>query len=182
MKALIIIAGVLVVGLGGYAIGNLTAPSEQVIVEIPGEVEVPGRVEIREVVVEVPGPERIVEVEVVRQVLGPERIVERQVIVEVPAVVEPNDLVIQGVTRTNRISDWLGLVGEVLNTGNAIAEFVVITATFYGANGDVVCTNETLTSPDDINPGETAPFELFCTDDDAFPLIDSWKLVVTSRG
>jgi len=114
--------------------------------------------------------ESIVEVEIIKEV-----------IVEVPAQVKSNDLIIQGTTaRVDEAFGWFVILGEVLNNGTGIAEFVEITATFYSVAGDVICTGFDFTSPTELGPGQSAPFEIICFSEDVVPRIDSWKLVVSS--
>jgi hypothetical protein len=54
----------------------------------------------------------------------------------------------------------LHVVGEVSNSGSATASFVKVTGTFYDSSGTVVDTEFTYTSPSDIKPRDTAPFDL----------------------
>ena len=55
---------------------------------------------------------------------------------------------------------------------------VRVTATFYGANQEVLCSKYGAPDFDAINPGDTSPFELFCSDEVAAPLVVSWKIAV----
>jgi hypothetical protein len=51
-------------------------------------------------------------------------------------------------------------IGEVVNRGNEAARFVEIIATFYDSQNRVIGTHNTFTNPDNIYPGQSAPFEL----------------------
>ena len=137
----------------GFGMGVFTPESENI--ESINEGEAP-EVIIREV--EVP-------VEVIREVM-------------VPAQPRPNDLIVQGVSVNNRIQDWFGLVGEVYNNGSVIYSSVRVTAMFYGPNQEVLCSNYRAPDFDDIDPGDTSPFEVFCSDEVAAPFVVSWKIAV----
>jgi hypothetical protein len=59
--------------------------------------------------------------------------------------------------------DSIGAVhflGEVMNKGNELARFVEIIATFYDSANRVIGTDNTFTNPNNIYPGQSAPFEL----------------------
>lgn len=56
--------------------------------------------------------------------------------------------------------DYLNIVGEVENTGSSDAEFVLIAATLYDADGNVVGVTYGYSTLDVIPPGNTSPFEL----------------------
>lgn len=51
-------------------------------------------------------------------------------------------------------------VGEVMNKGNELARLVEIIATFYDSANRVIGTDNTFTNPNNIYPGQSAPFEL----------------------
>ena len=52
------------------------------------------------------------------------------------------------------------IVGEVKNGGTKEATYVKVVCTYYGAGGKVIGTSLTYTDPDDIDAGDSAPFEL----------------------
>jgi hypothetical protein len=56
------------------------------------------------------------------------------------------------------------VIGEVENNTHNIKQFVQVIATFYDDNNKVVGTSNTYTTPTDLKPGETAPFDLMLTD------------------
>lgn len=70
------------------------------------------------------------------------------------------------------------IIGEVINNGNAPASFINITATFYGANGQVVDTASSYaanTADVALQPGSKTPFEIMRLQDIKF---DNYKLDV----
>ncbi len=172
-KTVGLVVGIVVLLIGAMFAGFLLGTSSDAPREIIREVEVPGPERIVEV--EVPGPERIVEVEVP----GPERIVEVIREVEVPAVVKENDLLVRGETTSINVFGWFTVVGEVFNNGITIATFVQVTATFYGVDMDVLCLRTTYSQPEDINPGDSAPFTVSCADENLAASITSFKIVAS---
>lgn len=52
------------------------------------------------------------------------------------------------------------IVGEVQNEGTRKSSFVRVVCTYYDANGEVIGTSFTYTDPDEIDAGDSAPFEL----------------------
>lgn len=56
--------------------------------------------------------------------------------------------------------DFYHIVGEVKNTSQGRLKFVKVIATLYDKAGDVVGTDYTYTSPENLNAGQKAPFEL----------------------
>jgi hypothetical protein len=55
------------------------------------------------------------------------------------------------------------VVGEVTNQGSGKATFVKVSGTFYNSSGSVVAADFTYTDPKDLEPGQTAPFEMVVT-------------------
>jgi hypothetical protein len=51
-------------------------------------------------------------------------------------------------------------VGEVTNQGNQKAMFVKVSGAFYNSSNTVVAADFTFTDPKDLEPGQTAPFEI----------------------
>jgi hypothetical protein len=52
------------------------------------------------------------------------------------------------------------IVGEVQNNGSETAKFVEVSATSYDSNNKVIGTGSTFTKPENIDPGQKAPFEI----------------------
>jgi hypothetical protein len=52
------------------------------------------------------------------------------------------------------------LVGEVTNQGSQKAAFVKVSGAFYNSSNSVVAADFTYTDPQDLEPGQTAPFEI----------------------
>jgi len=52
------------------------------------------------------------------------------------------------------------IVGEVTNQGSQKATFVKVSAAFYNSSNAVVAADFTYTDPKDLEPGQTAPFEI----------------------
>jgi len=52
------------------------------------------------------------------------------------------------------------IVGEVKNEGTQKATFVKVVCTYYGTGGKIIGTSFTYTDPDEIDVGDSAPFEL----------------------
>ena len=55
------------------------------------------------------------------------------------------------------------VVGEVTNQGNQKATYVKVSGAFYNSSGSVVAADFTYTDPKDLEPGQTAPFEIIIT-------------------
>jgi hypothetical protein len=52
------------------------------------------------------------------------------------------------------------IVGEVTNQGSGKATFVKASGAFYNSSNSVVAADFTYTHPQDLEPGQTAPFEI----------------------
>ena len=52
------------------------------------------------------------------------------------------------------------IVGEVTNQGSQKATFVEVSGAFYNSSNAAVAADFTFTDPEDIEPGQTAPFEI----------------------
>jgi hypothetical protein len=52
------------------------------------------------------------------------------------------------------------IVGEVQNNGSEQAKFVEVSATLYDSNNKVIGTGSSFTKPENIDPGQKAPFEI----------------------
>ena len=74
------------------------------------------------------------------------------------------------------------VVGEVENNTPTLAKFVKVTGTFYNGGNEVVATEFTYTSPQDLDPGDKAPFEIILTSA-SIPLseIDHNRIVASSQ-
>jgi hypothetical protein len=55
------------------------------------------------------------------------------------------------------------VVGEVTNQGNQKATYVKVSGAFYNSSGSVVAADFIYTDPKDLEPRQTAPFELIIT-------------------
>ena len=55
------------------------------------------------------------------------------------------------------------VVGEVTNQGNQKATYVKVSGAFYNSSNTVVAADFTYTDPKDLEPGQTAPFEIIVT-------------------
>jgi hypothetical protein len=51
-------------------------------------------------------------------------------------------------------------VGEVTNQGNQKAMFVKVSGAFYNSSNTVVAADFTYADPKNLEPGQTAPFEI----------------------
>jgi len=52
------------------------------------------------------------------------------------------------------------IVGEVTNQGNEKATFVKVSGAFYNSSNTVVASDFTFTDPQDLEPGQTTPFDI----------------------
>jgi hypothetical protein len=57
-------------------------------------------------------------------------------------------------------NDVLNIIGEIRNTDSVSADFVEIIATFYDATNSTLGSDFTFTDPSDLDPGQSAPFEM----------------------
>jgi hypothetical protein len=76
------------------------------------------------------------------------------------------------------------VLGEVTNQGNEDTQYAKISGTFYNDQNKVVGVGFTFTDPSDLEPGESAPFDLLLTEhasDDRFGMISSGSLNVQSQ-
>ncbi|HJT49956.1 MAG TPA: FxLYD domain-containing protein [Nitrososphaeraceae archaeon] len=65
------------------------------------------------------------------------------------------------------------VVGEVTNQGNQKATYVKVSGAFYNSSNTVVAADFTYTDPKDLEPGQTAPFEIIVTHDSTASKITS---------
>lgn len=68
------------------------------------------------------------------------------------------------------------ILGEIQNQGTKTARLVEVVATMYDGTGAVIDVDFTFTSPSDVAPGQSVPFELSTTRKDV--TLASWKLRV----
>ncbi len=61
-------------------------------------------------------------------------------------------------------SGTLHVVGEVRNSGSSSAQFVEITANFYGAGGALLTTDYTFSDVSVLGPGQDSPFDVLVFD------------------
>jgi hypothetical protein len=89
------------------------------------------------------------------------------------------------VLSMNSFIDSIGyfhVVGEVENDTPALAKFVKVTGTFYNKGNEVVATDFTYTSPQDLAPGDKAPFEIILTSASIpFSEIDNYRIIASSQ-
>ena len=66
------------------------------------------------------------------------------------------------VSENNYVDSYgsLHIVGEVINESYESMEFVQVTATFYDASNRIIGTQNTYTSPMNLQPGQRAPFDI----------------------
>jgi hypothetical protein len=64
-----------------------------------------------------------------------------------------------GDSHLDSIGDF-HIVGEVTNQGNQKASFVKVSGAFYNSSNSVVAADFTYTDPQDLELGQTAPFEI----------------------
>ena len=77
-------------------------------------------------------------------------------------------------------AEYLHVVGEVQNNSTSSTKFVQVIGTFYDANNEVVGTAFTFTQPENLPPGDVAPFDLILTSA-SIPIseIDHYSLKLT---
>jgi hypothetical protein len=57
------------------------------------------------------------------------------------------------------------VVGEVTNNGPGVSKFTQVSGTFYDNQGKKVATEFTYTDPADLEPGQSAPFDMIISDE-----------------
>jgi hypothetical protein len=72
------------------------------------------------------------------------------------------------------------IVGEVTNSGKDRATYVQVSGAFYNEQNRVVAAGYTFTEPRDLEPGQTAPFEITISEDEGAGEIDYASLNVDS--
>jgi len=79
----------------------------------------------------------------------------------------PQGLEIESHSRYLDSINWLHIVGEIKNIASEEATFVKIAATCFDHEGRVVYAGLGFSDPYDLNPGQTAPFEILIESDRA---------------
>jgi hypothetical protein len=78
------------------------------------------------------------------------------------------------------VTGYLNIVGEVKNNGSSESTTNFVAATCYDANGSVVCVESSFTDPQNLDPEQTAQFNLFVNDKNQSAKMDSYALQVQS--
>lgn len=89
---------------------------------------------------------------------------------------------LQILSNSSYVDQWgyLHIVGEIKNIGSVKTTFVKIIATFYDQSGSVVDCDFTYSNPDELDPGQVAPFDIMLTNRERIPLIYSYALTAES--
>jgi len=74
---------------------------------------------------------------------------------------------------------WMHVVGEIKNIGSVKATYVKVITTYYNETGGVVDARFTFSDPSDINPNQTAPFDVTLTSS-RVPYVDRYELTAES--
>jgi len=75
---------------------------------------------------------------------------------------------------------FMHVVGEIKNIGSIKTTYVKIIATFYDSSGKVVDCDFTFSDPNELDPGQVAPFDIMLTNEERIPLIQSYALTAES--
>lgn len=78
------------------------------------------------------------------------------------------------------VSGYLNIVGEVKNNGSSESTTNFVAATCYDENGSVVCVKSSLTDPQNLDPEQTAQFNLLVNDKNQSAKMHSYVLQVQS--
>lgn len=73
------------------------------------------------------------------------------------------------------ISGTMHITGQIKNVGSERATSVESLATFYNASGNVVAVSSGYSTPSDLDPGQTAPFEIILLSSRA-PYVSTYAL------
>lgn len=74
----------------------------------------------------------------------------------------------------------LHVVGEIKNIGEQTATHIKVIATFYDETGKVVASEFTFSDPDDLDPDQSAPFEIILAGIGTVPSVASYALTAES--
>lgn len=77
-------------------------------------------------------------------------------------------------------SGFLNIVGEVKNNGSSESTTNLVAATCYDENGKVVAIESGFTDPQNLNPEQTAQFNLMIDDENQSAKVDNYALQVQS--
>jgi len=75
---------------------------------------------------------------------------------------------------------WLHIVGEIKNIESGKATFVKVAATCFDSAGKVVAVGFAFSDPEELDPGQTAPFEVLIEADRA-PKVKTYELQAQSN-
>ena len=75
---------------------------------------------------------------------------------------------------------FMHVVGGVKNIRSIKTTYVKIIATFYDSGGNVVDCDFTFSDPDELDPGQVAPFDITLTNEERISLIHSYALTAES--
>jgi len=85
-------------------------------------------------------------------------------------------------TNSSYIDEWgrMVITGTIKNIGTQMTTFVKVIATYYDASGNVMAVDYTYTSPSNIEPDLTLPFEIKLYHDERLSYITSYELTAES--
>ena len=73
------------------------------------------------------------------------------------------------------------VVGEVTNNGPGVSRFTQVSGTFYDNQGKTVATEFTFTDPQDLQPGQSAPFDMIIPDETSADIVSGSLNVQSSE-
>jgi hypothetical protein len=73
------------------------------------------------------------------------------------------------------------VVGEVTNNGPGVSRFTQVSGTFYDNQGKTVATEFTFTDPQDLQPGQSAPFDMIISDENSAEIVSGSLNVQSSE-
>lgn len=73
------------------------------------------------------------------------------------------------------------VVGEVTNNGPGVSRFTQVSGTFYDNQGKTVATEFTFTDPQDLQPGQSAPFDMIISDETSADIVSGSLNVQSSE-
>jgi hypothetical protein len=89
-------------------------------------------------------------------------------------------LEIENLTSTKNSVGWLQVQGNVANVGDSVSDNTVVTGTFYGSDGRVVCVTFTSLIDSTISPGTSQPFTLTIVDSIRSNLVRTYSVAAES--
>jgi hypothetical protein len=72
-------------------------------------------------------------------------------------------------------------VGEVTNNGPSVSHYTKVSGTFYDDQNKTVATGFTYTDPNDLEPGQSAPFDMILSDDSSANIVSGSLNVQSSE-